>query len=153
MHISFSKKMLIILRLSTKHANFGAFGGRRCSTPLIWWIPASLWFVYPAVQQAIILYISLVFVLIYIAGIVEINPGILDIQIYFKIRNSFAHLRPMILSADWSIRGLQSWTCSRLPTVAEFAKLTQSIVIDIPRQSADLYKVQLCNERHFSIDF
>ena len=27
--------MLIILRLSTKHANFGAFWGRRCSTPLI----------------------------------------------------------------------------------------------------------------------
>ena len=103
-------------------------------------------------QQAIILYISSVFVLIYIAGIVEINSGILDIPIYFRIRNSFAHLRPVILSADWSIRGLQSWTCSRLPTVAEFVTLTQSIVIDIQRQSADLYKVQLCNERHFSID-
>ena len=78
--------------------------------------------------------------------------GILDILIYFRIRHSFAHLRPVILSADWSIRGLQSWTCSRLPTVAEFVKLTQSIVIDIQRQSADLYKVQLCNRRHFSID-
>ena len=77
--------------------------------------------------------------------------GILDI-LYFRIRHSFAHLRPVILSADWSIRGLQSWTCSRLPTVAEFVKLTQSIVIDIQRQSADLYKVQLCNKRHFSID-
>ena len=78
--------------------------------------------------------------------------GILDILIYFRIRHSFAHLRPVILSADWSIRRLQSWTCSRLPTVAEFVKLTQSIVIDIQRQSADLYKVQLCNRRHFSID-
>ena len=78
--------------------------------------------------------------------------GILDILIYFRIRHSFAHLRPVILSADWSIRGLQSWTCSRLPTVAEFVKLTHSIVIDIQRQSADLYKVQLCNRRHFSID-
>ena len=57
---------------------------------------------------------------------------------YFRIRNSFAHLRLVILSADWSIRGLQSRTCSRLPTVAEFVKLTQSIVIDIQRQSADL---------------
>ena len=56
------------------------------------------------------------------------------------------------MSADWSIRRLQSWTCSRLPTVAEFVKLTQSIVIDIQRQSADFYKVQLCNRRHFSID-
>ena len=78
--------------------------------------------------------------------------GILDILIYFRIRHSFAHLRPVILSADWSIRGLQSWACSRLPTVAEFVKLTQSIVVDIQRQSADLYKVQLCNRRHFSID-
>ena len=41
------------------------------------------------------------------------------------------------MSADWSIRRLQSWTCSRLPTVAEFVKLTQSIVIEIQRQSAD----------------
>ena len=77
--------------------------------------------------------------------------GILDI-LYFRIRHSFAHLRPVILSADWSIRGLQSWTCSRLPIVAEFVKLTQSIVIDIQRQSADLYKLRLCNKRHFSID-
>ena len=77
---------------------------------------------------------------------------ILDILIYFRIRHSFVHLRPVILSADWSIRRLQSWTCSRLPTVAEFVKLTQSIVIDIQRQSADLYKVQLCNRMHFSID-
>ena len=78
--------------------------------------------------------------------------GILDILIYFRIRHSFAHLRPVILYADWSIRGLQSWTCSRLPIVAEFVKLTQSIVIDIQRQSADLYKVQLCNRRHLPID-
>ena len=34
----------------------------------------------------------------------------------------------MILYADWSISRLQSWTCSSLPTVAEFVKLTQSIV-------------------------
>ena len=27
--------MLIILRQSREHANFGAFWGRRCSTPLI----------------------------------------------------------------------------------------------------------------------
>ena len=33
MHIVF-KGMLIILRWSTKHANFGAFWGSRCSTPL-----------------------------------------------------------------------------------------------------------------------
>ena len=30
-------------------------------------------------------------------------------------------------------------------------KLTQSIVIDIQRQSADLYKVQLCQRMHFGI--
>ena len=30
-------------------------------------------------------------------------------------------------------------------------KLTQSIVIDIQRQSADLYKVQLCQGRHIGI--
>ena len=78
--------------------------------------------------------------------------GILDILIYFRKRHSFVHLRPVILSADWSIRRLQSWSFSRLPTVAEFVKLTQSIVIDIQRQSADLYKVQLCNRRQFSID-
>ena len=78
--------------------------------------------------------------------------GILDILIYFRIRHSCAHLRPVILSADWSIHQLQCWTCSRLPTAAEFVKLTQSIVIEIQRQSADLYKVQLCNRKHFSID-
>ena len=54
------------------------------------------------------------------------------------------------MSADWSISRLQSWTCSSLPAVAEFVKLTQSIVIEIQRQSADLYKVQLCN-RQFSV--
>ena len=75
---------------------------------------------------------------------------ILDILIYFRIRHSFAHLRPVILSADWSISRLQSWTRSGLPAVAEFVKLTQSIVIEIQRQSADLYKVQLCN-RQFSV--
>ena len=53
------------------------------------------------------------------------------IYLYFRIRHSFAHLRPVILSADWSISRLQSWTCSSLPTVAEFVKLTQSIVIEI----------------------
>ena len=67
------------------------------------------------------------------------------IYLYFRIRHSFAHLRPVILSADWLISRLQSWTCSSLPTVAEFVKLTQSIDIEIQRQSADLYKVQLCN--------
>ena len=77
-------------------------------------------------------------------------PRILDILIYFRIRHSFAHLRPVILSADWSISRLQSWTCSSLPAFAEFVKLTQSIVIEIQRQSADLYKVQLCN-RQFSV--
>ena len=71
------------------------------------------------------------------------------IYLYFRIRHSFAHLRPVILSADWSIRRLQSWTCSSLPTVAEFVKLTQSIVIEIQRQFADLYKVQLCNRQFF----
>ena len=80
----------------------------------------------------------------------ETTPRILDIPIYFRIRHSFEHLRPVILSADWSISRLQSWTCSSLPTVAEFVKLTQSIVIEIQRQSADLYKVQLCN-RHFFV--
>ena len=55
----------------------------------------------------------------------------------------------MIFSADWSIRRLQSWTCSSLPTVAEFVKLTQCIVIEIQRQSADLYEVQLCNRQFF----
>ena len=78
-------------------------------------------------------------------------PRILDIYLYFRIRHSFAHLRPVILSADWSISRLQSWTCSRLPTVAEFVKLTQSIVIEIQRQSADLYKVQLCNRQFFVV--
>ena len=34
-------------------------------------------------------------------------------------------------------------------TVAEFVKLTQSIVIEIQRQSADLYEVQLCNRQFF----
>ena len=69
--------------------------------------------------------------------------------IYTRIRDSFEHLRPVILSADWSIRRLQSWTCSSLPTVAEFVKLTQSIAIEIQRQPADLYKVQLCNRQFF----
>ena len=55
------------------------------------------------------------------------------------IRHSFAHLRPLILSADWSISRLQSWTCLSLTTVAEFVKLTQSIVVEIQRLSADLY--------------
>ena len=77
------------------------------------------------------------------------KPTILDIIIYFSIRHSFVHLRPVILSADWSIRRLQSWTCSSLPTDSELVKLTQSIVIDIQRQSADLYKVQLCNRQFF----
>ena len=40
---------------------------------------------------------------------------------------------------------------SSLPTVAEFVKLTQSIVIEIQRQSADLYKVQLCNRQFFVV--
>ena len=44
---------------------------------------------------------------------------------------------------------LQSWTCSSRPTVDEFVKLTQSISIEIQRQSADLYKVQLCNRQFF----
>ena len=79
------------------------------------------------------------------------QPRILDILIYFRIRHSFEHLRPVILSADWSISRLQSWTCSSLPTVAEFVKLTQSIVIEIQRQSADLYKVQLCNRQFFVV--
>ena len=63
--------------------------------------------------------------------VVKIMSRILDILIYFRIRHSFAHLRPVILSADFSIRRLQSWTCSSLSTVAEFVKLTQSIVIEI----------------------
>ena len=57
----------------------------------------------------------------------------------------------MILSADWSISRLQSWTCSSLSTVAEFVKLMQSFVIEIQRQSADLYKVQLCNRQFFVV--
>ena len=73
------------------------------------------------------------------------------IYLYFRIRHSFAHLRPVILSADWSISRLQSWTCSSLSTVAEFVKLTQSIVIEIQRQSADWYKVQLCNRQFFVV--
>ena len=83
--------------------------------------------------------------------VVFVQPRILDILIYFRIRHSFAHLRPVILSADWSICRLQSWTCSSLSTVAEFVKLTQSIVIEIYRQSADLYKVQLCNRQFFVV--
>ena len=79
------------------------------------------------------------------------SERILDILIYFRIRHSFEHLRPVILSADWSISRLQSWTCSSLPTVAEFVKLTQSTVIEIQRQSADLYKVQLCNRQFFVV--
>ena len=31
------------------------------------------------------------------------------IYLYFRIRHSFAYLRPVILSADWSVRRLQSW--------------------------------------------
>ena len=61
---------------------------------------------------------------------VKYNQGFW-IYLYFRIRHSFAHLRPVILSADWSISRLQSWACSSLPTVAEFVKLTQSIVIEI----------------------
>ena len=38
-----------------------------------------------------------------------------------------------------------------LPTVAEFVKLTQSIVVEAQRQSADLYKVQLCNRQFFVV--
>ena len=74
---------------------------------------------------------------------VKYNQGFW-IYLYFRIRHSFAHLRPVILSADWSISRLQSWTCSSLPTVTEFVKLTQSIVIEIQRQAADLYKVHFC---------
>ena len=74
---------------------------------------------------------------------VKYNQGFW-IYLYFRIRHSFAHLRPVILSADLSISRLQSWTCSSLPTVAVFVKLTQSIVIEIQRQSADLYKVRFC---------
>ena len=73
------------------------------------------------------------------------------IYLYFRIRHPFAHLRPVILSADWSISRLQSWTCSSLSTVAEFVKLTQSIVVEFQRQSADLYKVQLCNRQFFVV--
>ena len=57
----------------------------------------------------------------------------------------------LILSADWSISRLQSWTCLSLPTVAEFVKRTQSIVVEAQRQSADLYKVQLCNRQFFVV--
>ena len=57
----------------------------------------------------------------------------------------------MILSADWSISRLQSWTCLSLPTVAEFVKLTQNIVVEAQRQSADLYKVQPCNRQFFVV--
>ena len=54
------------------------------------------------------------------------------------------------MSADWSISRLQSWTCLSLPIVAEFVKLmTQSIAVEAQRQSADLYKVQLCNRQFF----
>ena len=81
----------------------------------------------------------------------HVEPRILDLLIYFRIRHSFAHLRPVILSAEWSISRLQSWTCSSLPAVAEFVKLTQSIVIEIQRQSADLYRVQLCNQQFFVV--
>ena len=73
------------------------------------------------------------------------------LYLYFRIRHSLTHLRPVILYADWSISRLQSWTCSSLPTVAVFVKLTQSIVIEIQRQSADLYKVQLCNRQFFIV--
>ena len=71
------------------------------------------------------------------------------IYLYFRIRHSFAHLRPVILSADWSISRLQSWTCLSRPTVAEFVKLMRSIVEEAQPQSADLYKVQLCNRQLF----
>ena len=73
------------------------------------------------------------------------------LYLYFRIRHSLTHLRPVILYADWSITRLQSWTCSSLSTVAEFVKLTQSIVIEIQRQSTDLYKVQLCNRQFFVV--
>ena len=52
----------------------------------------------------------------------EVIPRILDIILHFRIRHSFAHFRPVILSADWLIRRLQSWACSSLPTLAEFVK-------------------------------
>ena len=61
---------------------------------------------------------------------------LLDILIYFRIRHSFAHLRPVILSADWSISRLQSWTCSSLPdcrwickTYAEFCHRNSATVL------------------------
>ena len=73
------------------------------------------------------------------------------IYLYFRIRHSLSHLRPVILSADWSISRLQSLTCLSLPTVAEFVKLTQSIVVEAQRQSTDLYKVQLCNWQFFVV--
>ena len=89
---------------------------------------------------------------VHIAGIFEINrrdSGCTNIPQHKTLFCAFE-------AGDivcWLVnRGLQSWTCSRLPTVAEFVKLTQSIVIDIQWQSADLYKVQLCNRRHFSMD-
>ena len=73
------------------------------------------------------------------------------LYLYVRIRHSLTHLRPVVLSADWSISRLQSWTCSSLSTVTEFVKLTESIVIEIQRQSADLYKVQLCNRQYFVV--
>ena len=63
--------------------------------------------------------------------------------LHCRIRHSFAHLRPVILSADWSIRRLQSWTCSSLPTVAEFLKLTQSIVTATVRRLVQSPTLQL----------
>ena len=76
---------------------------------------------------------------------VYVLSRILDI-LTLRDKDTLAHMRLVILSADWSICRLQSWTCSSLPTVAE---LTQSTVIEIQRQSADLYKVQLCNRQFF----
>ena len=78
-----------------------------------------------------------------------------DFGLYYMIGLSFAHLRPVISSADWSTSRIQDWTCTSLknslPIVAEFLKLTSSIIVIDFSDSLQTctYKVQSCNQHLF----
>ena len=49
---------------------------------------------------------------------VKYNQGFW-IYLYFRIRHSFAHLRPVILSADWSMRTWGRWYCLQIGQSAD----------------------------------
>ena len=77
-----------------------------------------------------------------------VQPRILDILI-FQDKTLFCTFEAGDIVC-WLVNlPIAKLTCSSQPTVAEFVKLTLSIVIEIQRQTADLHKVQLCNRQFF----